>query len=184
LGSHLGSIRMMSELALRHPTAPRDDAPLQEIHRLSAEAAESMHTIVWLMRESGAPPLARLIEAIQQSAETLLPEVQREILNTADDASRPASLSFHRHIILFVRESLHNIARHADTKSMRIQTGWDANSFRLTIEDDGCGFDPEAANDGNGLANLRHRATVLGGHFTIHSSPGHGTRIHLEAPIT
>ncbi|MES2737296.1 MAG: discoidin domain-containing protein [Verrucomicrobiota bacterium] len=183
LGSHLGSIRMMSELALRHPTAPRDDAPLQEIHRLSAEAAESMHTIVWLMRESGAPPLARLIEAIQQSAETLLPEVQREILNTADDASRPASLSFHRHIILFVREGLHNIARHAGTQSMRIHTGWDAHSFRLTIEDNGCGFDPEAAHDGNGLANLRHRATVLGGHVTIHSSPGHGTHIHLEAPI-
>ena len=174
----------MSELALRHPTAPRDDAPLQEIHRLSAEAAESMHTIVWLMRESGDPPLARLIEAIQQSAETLLPEVQREIFTAGADASRPASLSFHRHIILFVRESLHNIARHANPQSMRIQTGWDAHGFRLTIEDDGCGFDPEAANDGNGLANMRHRATVLGGYFTIHSSPGHGTRIHLEAPIT
>ncbi|MEY4482928.1 MAG: hypothetical protein RL693_380 [Verrucomicrobiota bacterium] len=184
LGSHLGSIRMMSELALRHSPASSDLAPLQEIQRLSAEAAESMHAIVWLMRESGNPPMSRLIEAIQQSAETLLPETQREMQFPTTDSNRPASLDFHRHILLFVRESLHNIARHASALSLHIETTWDTRTFRLSIRDDGCGFDTGIARDGSGLANLRHRATTLAGHVTIVSAPGQGTRIHLEVPLS
>jgi len=48
----------------------------------------------------------------------------------------------------------------------------------LEIEDDGCGFDPEAVDQhGMGLRNMRERASLIGGRFNILSAPGEGTRV-------
>jgi signal transduction histidine kinase len=69
IGSHLGSIRLMSELALREGP---DTESMEEIHRLAGEAAESMRGIIWLVREGDAPKLASLVEAMRQSATSLL----------------------------------------------------------------------------------------------------------------
>ena len=87
-------------------------------------------------------------------------------------------------MFLFFREAAHNIARHANAAQVRILVNWKAKRFHLRIEDDGCGFDAAAVTAGNGLANLHHRATVLGGPLNITSSPGHGTCITLEADFS
>ncbi len=53
----------------------------------------------------------------------------------------------------------------------------------LEISDDGIGFDPSLrAADGFGLPGMRERVERLGGRFSIESSPGAGTRIHVEVP--
>jgi len=64
IGSHLGSIRLMSELALRDG---RDADSLEEIHRLAGEAAEAMRGIIWLVRKGDATKLSSLVEAMRQS---------------------------------------------------------------------------------------------------------------------
>lgn len=183
IGSHLGSIRLMSELALRED---QGNEPLQEIHRLAGEAAESMRGIIWLVREGDAPRLTSLVEALRQSAAALLKGVgwQLEVCEGGEDPSITASLEFHRQVFLLFREAVHNIARHARASSVRIEAGWRDRRFILRIEDDGCGFDLEAVSAGDGLANLRHRAAALGGSLDISSEPGSGTRIFLNAPIS
>lgn len=180
IGSHLGSIRLMSELALRESGASES---LEEIHRLAGEAAESMRGIIWLVREGHAPRLTSLAEAMRQSAAVLLKGGEWTLDVPAGDDAATASLEFHRQVFLFFREAAHNIARHAKTTQTRIEMRWDARRFHLHIEDNGCGFDADAITAGNGLANLRHRADVLRGILKIDSAPGKGTRIHLEAPL-
>jgi signal transduction histidine kinase len=181
IGSHLGSIRLMSELALRDGSASES---LEEIHRLAGEAAESMRGIIWLVREGDAPPLTSLVEAMRQSAAALLKDIewQLEALNSSEPAT--ASLEFHRQVFLLFREAAHNIARHSHAAQVRIEVRWKAKHFHLHIEDNGCGFDVAAVTAGNGLANLQHRATVLGGSLQITSRPGNGTRITLEADFS
>ena len=181
IGSHLGSIRLMSELALRDGSASDS---LEEIHRLAGEAAESMRGIIWLVREGDAPPLTSLVEAMRQSAGALLKDIdwQLEAPNSGEPA--PASLEFHRQVFLLFRETAHNIARHAHATRVRIEVSWKARHFHLHIEDNGCGFDVAAITAGNGLANLQHRASVLGGHLQITSRPGSGTCITLEADFS
>ena len=179
IGSHLGSIRLMSELALRD--GPASDS-LQEIHRLAGEAAESMRGIIWLVREGGLPPLSSLVAAMRQSASSLLKDIHWQL--EAPDSTDSASLEFHRQVFLLFREAVHNIARHANAAQVRIQVNWKAKHFHLRIEDDGCGFDAAAVTAGNGLANLHHRATVLGGTLHITSTPGSGTCITLEADFS
>lgn len=180
IGSHLGSIRLMSELALREDGSSES---LEEIHRLAGEAAESMRGIIWLVREGDAPRLSSLAEAMRQSAATLLKGTEWILHAPVADDAATASLEFHRQVFLFFREAAHNIARHARATQTTIELRWDARRFTLRINDNGIGFDTEAISAGNGLANLRHRAGVLKGTLKIDSAPGKGTRIHLEAPL-
>jgi signal transduction histidine kinase len=50
----------------------------------------------------------------------------------------------------------------------------------LLIADDGIGFDPDRAADGNGLKNIRRRAARINCAVAIESGPGTGTRITLH----
>jgi len=181
IGSHLGSIRLMSELALRNG---RDSDSLDEIHRLAGEAAESMRGIIWLVREGDAPKLTNLVEAMRQSASSLLKGIEWHLQAPDGDDAATASLTFHRQVFLFFREAAHNIARHANATEVKVEVSWQSRRFRLRIEDDGCGFDVAAVTAGNGLANLRHRAEVLGGELQFTSETDKGTRITLEASIS
>lgn len=181
IGSHLGSIRLMSELALRESG---DSESLQEIHRLAGEAAESMRGIIWLVREGDAPKLTSLVEAMRQSAASLLKGIEWTLEAPEGDDATTASLEFHRQVFLFFREAVHNIARHAKATRAILQITWQAGKLRLVIKDNGCGFDVNAITAGNGLANLRHRADTLGGTMQIDSAARTSTSITLEAPFS
>lgn len=182
IGSHLGSIRLMSELALRESSAPSES--LEEIHRLAGEAAESMRGIVWLVREGDSPRLSSLAEAMRQSATVLLKGTTWTLQAPTDDDTTTASLEFHRQVFLFFREAGHNIARHAQATQTNIELHWTPKRFTLHIHDNGLGFDPQIITTGNGLANLRHRADVLKATLKIESTQGQGTRITLESPLS
>ena len=179
IGSSLGSIALMSELALRDG----DASMMQDIHRLSREAAESMRGIIWLVREPGLPTLERLVETMRQTAGSLLGAMEWELEAPKEPAPPAPSLDFHRHVFLFFKEAVHNIARHAGASTVRINVAWTARDFTLTLRDDGCGFDPLRTSGGSGLDNLRHRAAALHGRVEITSAPGAGTRIQLTIPL-
>jgi signal transduction histidine kinase len=51
------------------------------------------------------------------------------------------------------------------------------------IEDNGTGFDMELVKPGNGLQNMKQRASLLKGALSINSQPGAGTRLMLEMPV-
>jgi signal transduction histidine kinase len=57
-----------------------------------------------------------------------------------------------------------------------------AGGARLTVRDDGKGFDPDADGRGLGLASMRERADSVGGRLTVRTRPGEGTLIELEVP--
>ncbi|MBN2217534.1 MAG: PAS domain S-box protein [Pirellulales bacterium] len=82
------------------------------------------------------------------------------------------------------QESLTNAARYSGAQKMRVQLLQQPDRLILEIQDWGCGFDPaNVAQECFGLKGIRERASVLGGMATIDSSPGKGTRIHVELPV-
>jgi len=54
-------------------------------------------------------------------------------------------------------------------------------AWRLTLQDNGRGFDPAAKTSGNGLRNLRARAARMKATFEVQSQPGQGTRLTLSS---
>jgi signal transduction histidine kinase len=82
-----------------------------------------------------------------------------------------------------VQEALHNCAQHAGARKVRIVVRQDSGRLLLTVEDDGRGFD--AANTrGLGLLGMEERVQHLGGAFQVHSTPGRGTSLRVELPLT
>jgi len=81
-----------------------------------------------------------------------------------------------------VQEALSNINRHAQATRVEVAfTGANAARVRVTITDDGTGFDPDRLRDGgSGLAGMRERAMLAGGRLDVRTVPGAGTTIELS----
>jgi signal transduction histidine kinase len=80
------------------------------------------------------------------------------------------------------QEALTNVAKYARAGKVTVTLGTTPDESRLTIEDDGCGFDPSAwkqpAKDhGWGLMIMRERAAAVGAELSVESAPGRGTRV-------
>jgi signal transduction histidine kinase len=87
-------------------------------------------------------------------------------------------------LLAVTREGLSNIARHAGATNATVDLAAANGELRLTLADDGRGFDAvRAAERGHhGLANMRARTEGLGGSFSVASSPEAGTRIIISLP--
>ena len=82
-----------------------------------------------------------------------------------------------------VQEALTNVARHSRAAEALVRIWADQHSLSIHIEDQGDGFDVEAvfaASQSSGLSGMRDRAQLLGGHFSVDSQPGQGTRLTAE----
>jgi signal transduction histidine kinase len=83
------------------------------------------------------------------------------------------------------QEALTNVARHADATNAVVRFRSDQSCLRMTVSDDGKGFFvselPES--EGLGVAGMRERAALIGGHLQVDSSPGNGTHVQLTIPL-
>ena len=103
---------------------------------------------------------------------------------TISGASRPLPIRVEVGLYRIVQESLTNIARHAEASRAEIDLSITPDLVRLTIEDDGRGFDPAQVPQGHfGLIGLNERVKLLGGKLQLETSPGAGVRIEVVIPL-
>jgi PAS domain S-box-containing protein len=92
-----------------------------------------------------------------------------------------------RAVVVFriVQESITNIARYAQATQINIDLAQNGDELRVTVQDDGQGFDPAqaAGKKSFGLLGMRERALALGGRLDIQSAPQQGTTIALTIPL-
>ena len=89
---------------------------------------------------------------------------------------------------LVVREALRNALNHGVPQSVVVGVEVTRRELRAWVDDDGkgfaCGDDAEFPAAGTGLATMRERAALLGGALSIVSTPGHGTSVELNVPLS
>ena len=111
--------------------------------------------------------------------ELLIPNLEKKILPHLE-------LPIYR----ITQEALTNIERHAEARNVKVELAQTDSHLVLTIHDDGKGFSTETITTpiteapGIGLLNIRDRAEGVGGNFSINSSPGHGTEVTVQFPLT
>jgi len=83
------------------------------------------------------------------------------------------------------REALQNARTHSGAARIDIALGVERQAARLSVADDGCGFDVSALDPerGVGLSLTRERIALVGGCLEIVSRPGKGTRIVAIVPF-
>ncbi|MCG8436029.1 MAG: ATP-binding protein [Gammaproteobacteria bacterium] len=83
----------------------------------------------------------------------------------------------------FVQEVLTNAVRHADASAIDLIVSVTDGVLRLTVTDDGRGFEPEACRDALGIVSMEERVLSLGGRFTLESALGEGTLVAMECAL-
>lgn len=84
-----------------------------------------------------------------------------------------------------VQEALTNVARHGQTARAKVLIRSRPGRLQILVEDEGAGFEAKSILDRawGGIAGMRERARLLGGHLGIESVPGSGTRLTAEIPV-
>ena len=81
-----------------------------------------------------------------------------------------------------VQEAVHNCSRHAQAANIHIRVERTPLKLRLTVQDDGKGFEPSKSK-GLGLLGIEERAAQLGGKSQVQSQIGKGTVLSVELPL-
>ncbi len=108
--------------------------------------------------------------------------VHFQVRGTARRLNNDTELALYR----IAQEALNNVQHHAQANQAWIELDFQTNSVKLTIRDDGCGFNPPAnrdqfAREGHfGLLGFYERADLLGARLEIQTAPGQGCQIQLE----
>lgn len=180
----------VDNLAEEATVLPRPDIQqrLTALRDIIATLARETRQFIAQLRDVPPPPPTRLDETVRREIERLQPELRAEVsldLSQAGDLvlSETASAELAR----IIGEAVRNAQRHGQAHTVRIGFERHNGNARLSIRDDGQGFDPTAApSDGRrhfGLSVMQARAARLGGSLTIDSRPGTGTAVRVQWPL-
>ena len=182
IGSELTQISIASELLKRKSDDPEARRMLDKVGATAGRAIEAMSDIVWYL-DPKRDRVTNLVERIQRMAADLLHaqsisfETRLEPLNAK--IQLPPEVK--RHLYLLVKEGIHNAVRHSACRTIVLTIRQMDHRLTVMVDDDGRGIPPGTA-EGNGLRNMKRRASELGGDLTV--GPGSpGTSILFEMPL-
>jgi signal transduction histidine kinase len=154
------------------------------VHAAVRDALEEMRTIAAGLR---IPQLEELTlfdvaeRAISDHERRSGTPVKRDFGKIPDQAPLPVKIALRRTL----QEALSNATRHAGGAGVVVSMHARDGNLELAIRDSGPGFDPRTVepSDHLGLAGMRERAELLGGSFSVTSSPRHGTIVDVVWPL-
>lgn len=146
------------------------------------------------------------IDEVRKISDNLMPSILKELgLETAlrnlckmmaqasnikiQFESLPLKKKFHERINTYLyrisQEALNNVVKHSVATEVNIQLLELRNHIELIIEDNGKGFDfsNNFRSKGNGIYNMRERASILGGTFELNTIKDTGTTITVKIPL-
>lgn len=181
MGSQLSSISILSQTTTRYVTDERVRQRLTAIGQTARQVMESMREIVWSLNTTG-DSLQNVGLRIRETALALFDDSHVTLRFDLPGTAEPLDLTGpqRRELFLIAKESLTNILRHARATTVWIDLHQEPGALRLSIRDNGRGFDPTLEQSGLGLSSLQTRAGRLSATLTITSAPARGTHIELN----
>jgi len=183
-----GALYQARALRLGTPDDPnrsgtRRDSTLDGIGELLAKAMEELHGVIFALRPPDLDDIG-VVAAIERYIE----QVQRSGLNVhLEAADELPSLTPEVRLAIYriVQEALHNALRHAAADEAVVRFEVVDDVLRVTIRDNGAGFNPQhtARPTALGLLSMRERAAAIGAAFAVMSRPGDGTTVMIERRI-
>jgi PAS domain S-box-containing protein len=188
LAQLLVATRMKLNQARHARSAARQSEMLSEVDEMLDQSLTYTRTLVAQL----SPPVLHefgLAAALKWLGEQM-PRHGLSVDSAID--SRPLNLTENQAVLLFqsARELLLNVVKHAGTGRASLQLKSHGGELRLTVKDQGCGFEPSllketaASHNAFGLFSIRERMESLGGRFEVVTRPGHGTSVTLAMPLS
>lgn len=178
--------RRLELLGAQAQLPPADAARLDEARQQLLDTARRLRDIARGLRP---PALDRL---------GLVATLQGLLADEEDEAGGSPRLDLHLHgterrlepdgelcLYRIAQEAVHNALAHGHPTQVVLDLVYEESLVRLSIRDDGPGFDPDRARSGShlGVRGMRERAGLLGGTFTVDSGPSSGTTVTATLPL-
>lgn len=180
LGSGLTNIRYLSDRAIESDDPLEDKIYLKRIGDYSSQLVRNMSELIWAMN-SNLDSLANLCAYVRRYAYEYLDPFKLKLVFECPDFQNEVHLSTikRRNLFLVVKEFLHNVVKHAHASEVMMKIECIDHSFRLTLSDNGRGFNEvQASGSGNGLNNIRKRLEQIGAQCNL-SSSDQGTQLSI-----
>lgn len=182
VGQSLSALLMEAgNAAAMAPSSTELRAHLESMKHLAENAMNVVRNMTLLLRPSMLDDFG-LVPALSWQARETAKRTGLRIHVNAGEVAEDLPDDHKTCIYRVVQEALHNIARHSGAKTVDITVQQDSDKIRLTIQDDGHGFDARTTR-GLGLLGMEERVRHLGGAFEVASEVGHGTRLEVELPL-
>ena len=184
LGAGLSRIKFLSEtIGIKKQMQQPIEEDISKIREYSHEMIDKMGEIVWALNEKN-DTLSDLLSYTRSYTVAYLEQNGLTChFEEPDDIPQDYVTSeFRRNIYLTVKESLHNIVKHAEATEVFININI-TNCLGIQIKDNGVGIDStQDKSFGNGLLNMNARIRELKGRFEIINK--NGTEINILVPFS
>lgn len=169
------------------PNADVSKTHLDRARLLVRHGIAEARRYVWDLR-SQALDNADLPTALSETARRLTANHSKPIETQVEVSGtfRPLPRPIEENLLRIAQEAINNAISHADPQKVFVDLKFDSSSVQLRVKDDGRGFDQATVktNGHFGLVGMRERVQRIGGELNIVSSPGNGTEIVVDVPIT
>lgn len=156
----------------------------QALLQVTDQLDVSIRELRWISRNM--MPEALLTLGLQDALKDLCGSVmspQLRLVYNAYNIDPALPLSTQTTIYRMIQEIINNAVKHANASVIMLQCSQEENSFFITVEDNGKGFNiSDHQSDGIGLKNIRNRVDYFNGDLNIESSP-EGTIINIELNV-
>lgn len=173
------SLQLRALLPHLEAAAPGAATTLRAIIDVAERTSREARRTVSEMRSRGET--SDFVAAIEQYARGAIAGGALALTITISGIPRPVSAATHDAGVGIVREALTNVLKHAEARSVRLAIAFQARRVRVSVRDDGRGFDlphDGTPNDGHfGLVGMRERAVQAGGRLVVRSAPGQGALV-------
>jgi signal transduction histidine kinase/ligand-binding sensor domain-containing protein len=187
IGASLTHIALLSELAQKDFEKPvQAKEHIDQIFRSARTVVRALDQIVWTVN-----PKNDTLELFVAFLCTYAPDylgsakIRCRLDVPMDVPPIPLQPQVGHHLYLAVKESLHNVVKHAGATEVWLRLQFTQETMTIVIEDNGRGFeiDGKVSPDAHGLANLNRRLTEIGGRCEYRSERGKGTTTTFTTPL-
>ena len=182
MGARFTQISLLAGRALK--AAPADESvrePIRSINGAVKELAAALEEIVWAANPSH-DSLEGFSNFLSQYTVAALRDAglrcRLDIPTLLPTRTLPSGVR-HR-LMMVVKEALNNALKHARATEVRVKLEFDGECLRVTVADNGAGFDPTTVKRGNGLDHSGRRMKEIGGTCMVESKSGAGTLIGIS----
>lgn len=186
LGANLTQVSLLGEMVETDKDLPEEvEAHAKQISQTARLTSAALDEIVWAANPSN-DTLEGLVTYACKYAQEYLAVANLSYRLDAPDKLPPTPIppEVRHNVFLAFKESINNVVKHAQARTVKVRIRLNSNQFTFEIEDDGRGLPPDARDKGrNGLRNMRKRMEDVGGGFAADPAPEHGTIVRLTAPL-
>jgi signal transduction histidine kinase len=154
---------------------------LQKIKTLAENCVNEVRNMALLLRPSMLDDLG-LVPALEWQAREVSKRTGMLVDTVEENVSDNLPEEHKTCVYRIVQEALNNCSKHAYAKNVRVIVRQEPNHLRVSIEDDGKGFDPSRVR-GLGLVGMNERVSQLGGVLKVDSDPTRGTCLWVDLPL-